>query len=250
MNKKRKLKKIEKQKRQLIQKKPWTFGIQETVREKIPDKALSGLESAFAKSFSLIFKKGNGWIEKVSHIDDAKALGEFLSKEFSEKEDKKTWKQYEKVANASSRKHLALTQVKSSAMGLFGIGIPDIPIYIATLLSSIYQVGAVYGFDIQTERERQYVLMLLCAVCDEPENREEWMKKLEHYEQYLATDLTTEYLIQRAAHALSYSELQAKFLQGIPIVGVAGALMSSNLQAKIVSFAKKCYQRRRLLKVG
>lgn len=247
MNKQRKIKKIEKQQLRLLSKRPWSAGIQAQVREKIPDQALETLEAAFAKSFSLIFQKGSSWIEKISHIEDQKILGAYLNQEFCEKEDKKTWKRYEKVANASTRKHLALTQVKSSVLGLLGIGIPDIPIYIATLLSSIYQVGVLYGFDIKKERERQYVLLLICAICDEMEERAEWMHKLEIFERYHSSELSLEYLIQRAAHALSYSELQAKFLQGIPIVGVAGAFMSSSLQAKIVAFAKKSYQRRRLM---
>lgn len=246
VNKKRQLKKLAKKEQRLIHKKPMSAPLQAKVKEKIPPKALLTLESAFEKSFVLVFRKGNHWIEKVSKLEDKQLIGKVLEEEFQKQESKASLKAMDQRVRSSKLHHVSFTWLKSSVLGLLGIGIPDIPVYLASVLSGIYSVGASYGINIQQEQEKAYILIMLCALLQEDENKPYWKETLDQFSYANSYDMTM--LMKEASHALAYQELQAKFLQGIPLVGVAGSMMSSALQAKILAFAQVSYRKRCLVK--
>lgn len=242
---KRIVKKLNKKQEHLLHKKPLSAPLQKKIRTHVPVKAMQALETAFEKSFIVIFQKGSPWIEKATHIKDKQELAQYFRSSFDCEQNKQKLKRFDQNARKTSYQYAAITQVKSSVLGLFGIGIPDIPLYLATLLSGIYQIATIYGYDIHEEKEQAYVLLLICAMCDEEEKREEWkniMDAMEHgQKKYSISELIT-----YASHALAYSELQAKFLQGIPIAGIAGAFMSTSTQNRILTFARTSYKRRML----
>ena len=43
-------------------------------------------------------------------------------------------------------------------LGLLGIGIPDIPLFIAMILKTIYEIALSYGFNYEDEGEKIYIL--------------------------------------------------------------------------------------------
>lgn len=241
---KRIIKKLDKKQERLLHKQSITAPIQHKVRAHVPDKAMQALETAFEKSFMVIFQKGTPWIEKATHINDKQELAQYFRECFEHEQNKQKLKRFDQNARKTSYQHAAITQVKSSVLGLLGIGIPDIPLYLATLLSGIYQVATIYGFDIHQEKEQAYVLLLICAICDKEEKREDWKTMMDDMEQGYKIKYSINELISHASHALSYSELQAKFLQGIPIVGITGAFMSTFTQNRILAFARTSYKKR------
>lgn len=249
INKKRQIKKLEKKEQKLLYRKPLSEPLQQKVRERIPDKAMQTLESAFQTSFSIVFKKGSKWIEKVIKLEDQQAIGAYLKKEFQQEESRTHFKAFDQRIRSTKLHHVLWTQTKSGVLGLLGIGIPDIPLYLASLLASVYTIGATYGFHIKEEQEKAYVLLLLCAVCDEEEHKQRWKTELNDFTER-GSHFTLQELIPYVAHALAYRELQAKFLQGIPLIGVVGAVMSSTLQANIISFAHVSYKKRLLKEKG
>lgn len=242
---KRIIKKLDKKQERLLHKQSLSGPIQKKIRTHVPVKAMQALETAFEKSFIVIFQKGTPWIEKATHIKDKQELAQYFRSSFDCEQNKQKLKRFDQNARKTSYQYAAITQVKSSVLGLFGIGIPDIPLYLATLLSGIYQIATIYGYDIHEDKEQAYVLLLICAMCDEEEKREEWknmMDAMKHgQKKYSISELIT-----YASHALAYSELQAKFLQGIPIAGIAGAFMSTATQNRILAFARTSYKRRML----
>lgn len=205
---------------------------------------MQALETAFEKSFVVIFQKGTPWIEKATHIKDKQELAQYFSSSFDCEQNKQKLKRFDQNARKTSYQYAAITQVKSSVLGLFGIGIPDIPLYLATLLSGIYQIATIYGYDIHEEKEQAYMLLLICAMCDEEKKREEWKNMMDAMEQGQKIKYSISELITYASHALAYSELQAKFLQGIPIAGIAGAFMSTSTQNRILAFVRTSYKKR------
>lgn len=243
---KRIIKKLDKKQERLLHKQSLSGPIQKKIRTHVPDKAMQALETAFEKSFVVIFQKGTPWIEKATHIKDKQELAQYFRSSFDCEQNKQKLKRFDQNARKTSYQYAAITQVKSSVLGLFGIGIPDIPLYLTTLLSGIYQIETIYGYDIHEEKEQAYVLLLICAMCDEEEKREEWKNMMDAMEDGRKIKYSISELITYASHALAYSELQAKFLQGIPIAGIAGAFMSTSMQNRILTFARTSYKRRML----
>ena len=243
MNKQRQIRKLEKKETRLLDKKPWSAPIQNKIKDRVPEKAMITLETAFEASFSVIFQKGSKWIEKAVKIKDKQEMGAFLKQEFQQEESRAHLKAFDKQIRSTKWKHLSLSTAKGAVLGLFGIGIPDIPIVLASLLSSLYSIGAAYGFDVGTEKEKVYVLLLLCVACDEEANKDKWKTELRNLERG-RYEYDVKQLIQSAAHALAYRELQAKFLQGIPIAGIVGSFMSNAMQSHILTFANVSYKKR------
>ncbi|MCH4287333.1 MULTISPECIES: EcsC family protein [Bacillota] len=240
------VKKLNKKQERLLHKQSLSGPIQKKIRTHVPVKAMQALETAFEKSFVVIFQKGTPWIEKATHIKDKQELAQYFRSSFDCEQNKQKLKRFDQNARKTSYQHVAITQVKSSVLGLFGIGIPDIPLYLATLLSGIYQIATIYGYDIHEEKEQAYVLLLICAMCDEEEKREEWKNMMDAMEHGQKIKYSISELMTYTSHALSYSELQSKFLQGIPIAGIAGAFMSTSTQNRILTFARTSYKKRLL----
>lgn len=243
MNKQRQIRKLEKKETRLLHKIPLSAPIQNKIKDHVPDKAMMTLEKTFATSFSIIFQKGSKWIEKAINIKDKQEMGAFLKKEFQQEETRSHFKAFDHRIKAAKWKHLSFSTAKGAVLGLLGIGIPDIPIVLASLLSSIYSIGATYGFDVRTEKEKLYVLLLLCAACDEETHKETWKMELHKFEMDQC-EYDVKQLVHSASHALAYRELQAKFLQGIPIAGMIGSFMSNATQSHILTFANVAYQKR------
>ena len=43
-------------------------------------------------------------------------------------------------------------------MGFFGLGLPDIPLFLGVLLKSIYEVALSYGYTYDTQEEQIFIL--------------------------------------------------------------------------------------------
>ena len=116
----------------------------------------------------MIFEQGTGIIEKTYKKDVLQK--EFQINEYANEiqQSKKTLKAFEKKAGSSGRMNLVLSSVTGIGMGILGIGIPDIPIFTAMVLKSIYEIALSYGFEYESEAERRFILMLIL-----PQRRQE-----------------------------------------------------------------------------
>ena len=57
-------------------------------------------------------------------------------------------------AGASRKLNMAVSAVEGVGMGFFGLGLPDIPLFLGVLLKSIYEVALSYGYTYDTRRSR------------------------------------------------------------------------------------------------
>lgn len=131
---------------------------------KMPDTLQSTLESGFNKAFVMIFEKGAALIEKTYNKDKQESMFKENEKELNPQEfNAKPIKRFERQAKRTIHKNLIITSVEGIGMGLVGVGIPDIPIFVSVLLKSIYEIAISYGFSYTTEKEKLFILKIIEA---------------------------------------------------------------------------------------
>ena len=142
----------------------------------------------------------------------------------------------------------AVTTVEGIGLGILGVGIPDIPVFLSMLLKGMYETAASYGYDYNKKEEQILILRMIAAgLADGPEKRkadslvEEWLGFMP-----ASTALTFEDEVKRAAEALSNAMLMAKFIQGLPVVGAAGGLSNPVVYQKVSQYASLKYKKRYL----
>ena len=146
-----------------------------------------------------------------------------------------------------------------------GIGLPDIPLFLAALFRSLYTLCLSYGIDYKKPEEQELLLEMielslyqgedflsrdaalnrkLYALAEKDGKRKEAEKEDPPFRQKLSSEA-----VKRAARALSKELLYLKFLQGIPIAGVVGGACDSIYMGRITKYAALKMERRHLIKM-
>lgn len=218
---------------------------QNKLEKYVPEKLSGTLNTAFYKAFELIFEKGTGVIEKTYNKE--KREQDYKINEYAAelKNSRKTMKVFGKQAKASQNLNIAISAVEGIGMGVAGAGLPDIPVFLGVLLKSIYETALIYGFTYDTEQEQIFILkMIETALAHDNELLEGNAKLNEWVEAPYPFEITKAEQTKRTSLALANEMLYLKFVQGIPIVGVAGGLSDVVYQKKITDYAQLKYKRR------
>ncbi len=222
-----------------------TAGWQEKISRFVPEKLSGTLNTAFFKAFELIFEKGTGIIEKTYNRE--KKEQDYKINEYAAdlKNNRKSLRAFGKQANVSKNINMAISTVEGVGMGVLGMGLPDIPVFLAVLLKSIYEIALSYGFHYDTEEEQIFILkMIETALLHEDAlikgnvELNSWMKEPKPFE------ISRTEQIRKTSDALSNELLYLKFVQGAPIIGVVGGLSDMVYQKKITDYAAIKYKRR------
>lgn len=226
--------------------------LNQKLEEKVPEKLQGTLDAAFAKAFHLIFEKGTGVIEKTYRKEDIKK--NYLINELTNelKQDRKSIRTFSKKAKGSGTKNLVMSGVAGIGMGVLGVGIPDIPVFTAMVLKSIYEIAMHYGYSYETEEEQYFILLLIQGAVSHGEEMLAIDKKIN---QYISSSIwvkeeSKEEMIQKTASYLSKELLYMKFLQGIPVVGAVGGAYDVVYLKQITEYANLKYERRFLEMLG
>ena len=232
---------------------PVLYGLE----QKIPEGLRETLEKAFEKAFKLVFEKGTGFIEKVTPRDNIAFEHEMRS--FAFKNDKSLFskarhlKRMDKMAGKRSVIGKSVAFAEGAGLGILGIGIPDIPVFISVLLKGIYEIALSYGFDYNKPEERLYILKLIQAATAEDFDKQIKNLELNNWEVFLKNCSNPEAIIEaeikNTAAALSNYMLVCKFIQGLPIIGVTGSIFNLQIYSKISDYAELKYKRRYLQKL-
>lgn len=229
------LKKMEK-KEQRIQKKASEGQAQPLgkLQQKIPPKLTGTLEAAFEKGLRAILDKGTIIIEKTydkEAVSGIHALNDYLVRQNPKR---RRLRALDRQAGKVTLQTSVLTAAEGTVLGLLGIGLPDIPIFLGVLLRGLYEVALSYGFPYDTETEKIYLLNLISSALGIAEKRE-------------ACPQTVDEALTGAAKALTQRLLLAKFIQGIPFVGITGGAANLVIYRKIAGYAAFQYKKRYLL---
>lgn len=249
-----------------------TAGWQEKVAKYVPAKLEDTLNIAFFKAFELIFDKGTAVIEKTYQKEKKEQNYKINAYAADVRNTRRSLRAFGREANVSRGFNMAVSTVEGVGMGVLGVGIPDIPVFIGVLLKSIYEIALSYGFSYESEEEQIFILKLIETALSHEEMLAEgnmelnlWMQGKrrdtavsengEHCEVEVeqpgvgetaarAFEITRSNQIRRTADALSNELLYLKFVQGIPVVGVVGGLSDMVYQKKISDYAAIKYRRR------
>lgn len=224
---------------------------QETLGEKIPGKVYTGLESAFCKGFSLVFNQGRVVIEKSYSKENLQQNHTIRDFAVQLKGGRKELKAVNKSAKRSDSLNMVVTTAEGVALGALGIGLPDIVLFISTLLKGVYETALNYGFDYALPEEQYMILNMMAASLIMGEERPEWDDMIDGMIVEMPRDVTKAVLdeqIRETASVFAMDMLILKFIQGLPVVGVFGGVANPIYYNRVLKYVRLKYRKRYLLK--
>ncbi len=252
------LKQLEKQEYRLLNKpenpilRSTITPVTDKIQEIIPDKLRSTLNAAFYKGFQLVFEKGVSLIEKT--YDKEKIAMDFDVNNYAVDKNcnKRYIKRLDKQSKQSGLVNTSISAVEGGVLGLLGIGLPDIPLFLAVIMKTINEIALSYGFSYDTPEEKAYMLLLIRAAIAKDIKQKDFDQELDQLsakiDQSIVPELDLDSQMKETSDTLSDVLLTAKFIQGIPIVGVVGGAVNYTILNKIGNYAKIKYKKRYLLK--
>ncbi|MBO5523504.1 MAG: EcsC family protein [Roseburia sp.] len=136
-------------------------GWQEKITRFVPEKLDDTLNTAFFKAFELIFEKGMGVIEKT-YSKEKKQQNYKINEYTAEvRGTRRALRAFGREAGAAKNVNTAISAAEGVGMGLLGMGLPDIPLFLGVLLKSIYEIAVSYGFSYDTEEEQIFILKII-----------------------------------------------------------------------------------------
>ena len=247
------LKRIQKKEEKLLQKSGEGFlqSLTDKVEEKIPDGLYEKLQQAFYLGFKLVFEKGNSIIEKTYDREQLELTHRVYDESFKQLSPRKGLKALNKLANHGNWRNLGITALEGTGLGLLGIGLPDIPVFIGVVLKSVYEIALSYGYDYRKEDEQYFILKLLEGALATAEEREACNEQVDKLIGFFTSDVAIGYdldlQLRKTADCFATDMLCIKFIQGLPLVGVIGGPSNVFYCKKISDYARLKYQKRYLL---
>ncbi len=250
-----------KQENKILEQKENTFikanlkPIMDKIQEKIPKQLRSILDTAFFKGFQFVFEKGNTYIEKTYDKDKIQLEHDLNNYAIDKYSSREHMKNMDKQSNQSNNFNQSIAFIEGGVLGLLGIGIPDIPLFIAVIMKTVNEIALTYGYHYNTPEEKAYILYLICGAMTKEETQKNYNQKIDLLGQTLDTSNSYEFqledVIKETSSILSDTLLTTKFIQGLPVVGIIGGIINPTIINKIGRYAKVKYKKRYLLmKIG
>lgn len=213
-----------------------------------PKPAVDTLRRAFEAGFRLIFEKGTPLIEKSysaqKHRDEYDINRYILSKAVTPA----NLKRFGRQAGKKAIQNTGISAVEGGVLGVLGIGLPDIPVFIGVILRTVYQICLSYGFDYNSEDERIFILGVICTAAARGEEKAERSARTDRLgyrlDQGRQAGESLEEGILETADRLAGALLAAKFVQGFPLVGAVGGITNAAMIRTVSRTARFKYEKR------
>ena len=219
---------------------------------KIPPGFHEKLNTIFYQGFKLVLRNGVGVIEKTYDKGKSQAEYDVNNYAFTNLGNKQGVRRLVRTAHKKHLTNLGLAAGEGSVLGLLGIGLPDIPIFLGVLLKSVYEIALSFGFDYESEAEKYYILLLFQGALGNGAKKQRLNGSIDQVAAQLDKHAPVTYdfdLETRiTADALATDLLVLKFVQGLPLIGVVGGVTNVVYCNKVTEYAKLKYKKRYLLK--
>lgn len=225
----------------------WKFELE----KRLPDKVYDGIETAFCKAFSMMFEQGRGIIEKSYDKESLIADHSIRDYAIMVKGGRREINQMSKSAKKAGMINLAVTTAEGIGLGALGIGLPDIVLFISTLLKGVYETALNFGYGYES-RSEQYLILKMLSV------------PLKTADDWAYSDMEIDRLLSDGTGEISHEEFQAqlkatasafaidmlvlKFVQGIPVIGIFAGAANPVYYRKISAYVHLKYQKHYYLK--
>lgn len=220
------------------------------VESKVPETLKNSLDKAFYKAFQIIFEKGTKYIEKLYNKNKIQFNHNVNDYTIGKKISNRAIKRIDKHAERSALVNTSISTLEGAGMGLLGMGLPDIPLFTAMILKTVYEISLSYGFLYELHEEKIYVLNLINAALTKDETQRKYNHKVELLADKIDNHIPFYYDLNKeivnTSRILSDSMLTAKFVQGIPVVGVVGSIANYKIINKISRYSSIKYKKRYL----
>ncbi len=220
--------------------------VKQTIYQKVPPKVCTLLEKAFEKAFRLVFLNGTQVIEKTFDKEAAGLDYEAGNFVVDKAGSRKSIRRLDKKARKDNLLNNAATTVSGLGLGFLGLGLPDIPLLVSTLLKGVYEIALGYGFDYTAQEEQIYILRLICTALADGSVKEDCNRRLDALAGGDSSAVTLDQEIAAASKILSDALLVEKFVQGLPIVGVVGGFVNMAVYTRVSALAGVKYKIRYL----
>jgi hypothetical protein len=222
----------------------------EKVESKVPENIKSTMNSAFCKSFQIVFKNGTKYIEMLYNKGKIQSDHNINDFKLDTLINRKTLKKLDRHAERANFINSSISAIEGAGLGFLGMGLPDIPLFTAMILKTIYEISLSYGFVYDLDDEKIYILNLICASLSKGEEQRNFNERVDEIsakiDGHILLDNKMEEEISRASQILSDSMLASKFVQGIPVVGAVGSFTNYKIINKISKYSTIKYKKRYL----
>ncbi|MDZ7648250.1 MAG: EcsC family protein [Cytophagales bacterium] len=204
-------------------------GMQTRVNKIIPEKVHQVFTTAIKQMVRGVLA-GSGFINPKP-LHDLK----FLAREMAAREKIKV---YRNTATAEG----AIT-----GAGGFLLGLADFPLWLTVKIKMLFEIAAVYGYDVNDFKERLYILHIFQLTFSSQKGRQQTYAIMEGWDEYSATLPTTMQEFDWRNFQQEYRDYidLAKLLQLVPGIGaVVGAYVNHKLTEKLGEFAMMAYRMR------
>lgn len=226
-------------------------GLKSQLEKKIPPNVFSGLESAFGKGFSLVFRQGRRLIEMTYPKEKLKNDHELRDKAVLTRGSRMDLKQMHRSVKRTEGLNMVATTAEGIALGALGVGMPDIVLFLSTLLKGIYETAIHYGFEYESRQEQYLILKMMAASL---KSGKAWERANAEVDSLLSEDgiaVSEEVFqeqIEQTASLFAMDMLLLKFIQGLPVVGILGGAANPVYYHKVMKYVQLKYRKRYLLR--
>ncbi len=217
------------------------------LEQKLPDKVYKGLEAAFCKGFSLVFQKGKVIIERSFDRQELLADHQIRDYAISVKGGSGELKAMRRGAMRADLVNMTLTSLEGVGLGALGIGLPDIVLFLGTLLKGIYETALNYGYDYEDKQEQLLILKMMEASLS---TGQAWnlcncsVEELMLREAAAIREEAIQDQIKKTAAVFAMDMLLLKFIQGLPVVGMVGGAANPLYYSKVMKYVQLKYHKR------
>ena len=218
----------------------------EQLRDRVPQGVQDTLEAAFSKALCVILEKGMPAVEKTLRKEELRRRAALWAFDLSQKETRRALRQPGKKARAAALRGTVFSGTQGLVLGVLGMGLPDVPLFVGEILRGVYQTALHYGFSYEGDREQMFVLAIVEAACSAGEVQQERDRELNRLiETGRPPALWTKSgRREAAAQALAGQVLYLKFLQGVPVAGAVGGAYNAPVLRRVLRYADLKYRRR------
>ena len=145
-----------------------------------------------------------------------------------------------------------MTTVEGIGLGALGIGMPDIVLFLGTLLKGVYETALAYGFAYDTPQEQMRILKMLSTSLSTGDAWAEGNAQVEEMLTLETVGIAQEDLnqqIKQTASVFAMDMLLLKFIQGLPVIGILGGAANPVYYHKVMKYVQLKYRKRYLLRL-